>query len=222
MIGGLQNTTRDTIVSRVQCQWDLDMTFLLNRRNVLTAAGAMVAPAAMAKTEGKIELLAEGVVPFVPTAFILSPTAPAIPPQVLQAILAGVLQARIRVIYPSSKKRDILTVHVYLAGPTDPLPLLSSPPTTVPPTISIFEIQVEEVVISLAKRSFVAAGLVVSNRVVSPFGDLTGLAAVVSAGFASTGTTTFTMLGGIVAGSHASYAPAGAGFLNVSKEAKDD
>jgi hypothetical protein len=160
------------------------------------------------------ELVAEAAVPL---NFVLSPAAPNIPADVFQQLQAGTLQARQRTTYNPS--RNILTVWIFTSGPNDPLPTPSGslPQPVAPRTISLFEIAPEAILHSnTPSPNILFAGRIVSNSVTSPFGSLTGATAAVLMGYDPDNPGTFTMLGGTVAGSHATFSPTGRGTLRIT------
>jgi hypothetical protein len=190
------------------------------RRRFLSGAAASAALAAPALAQGnsaeaRLEFLAEGVVPFSPFPFVLSPTPPAIPPDVFALLMSGQLQARVRMRFPASRNRKILLTQVYITDPTWPIAAEQDPPQTTPPTLSLFETYIERVIVTRAPNEVLLAGTVVSNRIITPFGDLTGMASATSFGFSGEGQATLSMLGGIVAGSHATYCPIGYGRIRL-------
>lgn len=210
----------------------------VHRRSFLRGAGilALVSPAIATAHGGaspqaerrwsrrhQLSLLAEGVVPL---SFVLPP--PQIPPPPPDA---PPLEARVRVTFPIRRAAPVLAVQVFFVPEGLPvLPLPAVPPLvptspTDPVTISYFEIEVDDILLGISPvpgstaelPSFLLAGKVLSNPVLSPFGDLTGAPAVVSASYRvtspPTGDAEFIFLGGLVAGNHATVAPAGKGNL---------
>jgi hypothetical protein len=160
------------------------------------------------------EFVAEAAVPL---NFVLSPQVPNIPADIFQQLQAGTLQARQRVAFNPS--RNILTVWIFTSDPDDPLPTPSGslPPASAPRTISLFEIAPEAVLQSSSPRpNILFAGRVTSNSVTSPFGNLTGSTAAVSLGYDPANAGTFTLIGGTIAGSHATFSPTGRGTLAIT------
>jgi hypothetical protein len=191
----------------------------LRRRFLQTAGAAALAVPAHAQgnsVRARLQFLAEGVAPLSPVSFVLSPNPPAIPPDVYAQLVAGTLQARVRARYPARRNNRVLRTQVYLAPPNTPYAAEQDPPYSTPPTISLFETYVESVIYTQAPNEVVLAGTVTQTLVGTPFGDLTGLAMAASFGFSGEGSNvTFYMLGGIAAGSHASYCPIGYGALSL-------
>jgi hypothetical protein len=179
-------------------------TFL---RTAATAAGALIIPGSLSAAPGRrFELQAEGVVPL---TFVLSPAPPPIPVEIVTLILDGTLEIRQRVIYPDRKR--LASILVFVTSPTAPLGL--TPPAE--SIVSIIHVEVDDVVLSRRSVSpgFLLPGRVVATPVPSPFGDIVGCATAVSAGYLASGDTTFTMLGGTVAGSHTTWSPVAFGRI---------
>ena len=151
----------------------------------------------------------------VPLASILSPGAPSIPADILAQLQAGTLQARERVAY--NPARNILTVWGFLATPSAPLPSTVLPSPLPPTTISMYEIAPEAILQSASpKPHLLFAGRVVTNSVVSPFGNLTGSLAAVTVGYDPATPSAFTAFGVTVGGSHSLLAPTGIGSLRLT------
>jgi hypothetical protein len=160
------------------------------------------------------EFVAEAVVPL---NFVLSPALPNIPAEIFQQLQAGTLQARQRTTY--SPSRNILTVWIFTSNPQDPLPTPSGslPQPVAPRTISLFEMAPEAILhSSTPSPNILFAGRITSNTVTSPFGNLTGATAAITLGYDTDEPGTFTMLGGTVAGSHATFSPTGRGTLRIA------
>jgi hypothetical protein len=160
------------------------------------------------------EFVAEAAVPL---NFVLSPALPNIPAQIFQQLQSGDLQARQRTTYDPS--RNILTVWIFTSNPNDPLPTPSAnlPQPLAPRTITLFEIAPEAILQSNSPTpNILFAGRVVTNSVTSPFGNLTGGTAAITLGYDPDEPGTFTMLGGTVAGSHATFSPTGRGVLRIA------
>lgn len=216
----------------------MDTGLFGNRRSFLTSAGllALTAPAAMARPSRRsmpepaewwhrrngFVLLAEGVVPL---SFVL-------PPPDLTGIPSG-LEARLRLTFPVGMTKYLLTFQVFLVPEGLPfLPLPVAPPLVPsspddPVTISYGEVHVEDVLLGTSPvagtsdklPSFAISGMVISNSIKSPFGDLTGAPCTVSASYKTTtpatGAADFVMLGVMAAGSHTTIAPTGKGSLVI-------
>jgi hypothetical protein len=151
----------------------------------------------------RFQLFAEGTV----SDFSLVWPAPEVPPLPPETLL------RIRVEFPVQGK-DILEFRTFVAPVSDPsLPVF---------IVTFFRMRVDKIGLSDTPfPNFGLFGQVIDNPVVdnpnhSPFGDLTGHIGTAYGGFDTTGDqTTFTLLGGQAAGSHASAVPTATGSLHI-------
>ena len=151
----------------------------------------------------RFQLFAEGTV----TDFSLVWPAPQIPP-----LPPGTL-VRVRVEFPIHG-HDILEFHTFVAAENAPdQPLL---------IVTLFHMRVDKIGLSETPApNFGLFGQVIDNPVVdnpdhSPFGDLTGRVAIIYAQFDTPGdNTTFTLLGGASAGSHATALRTATGSLHI-------
>jgi hypothetical protein len=199
------------------------MSQLLNRRSIVKLAGILPVAAGAAKAgdsrsrQFKVELFAEGVIPVLGWPFIAPP--PPLPPEILEEIVAGRLEGRLRATLSSkNRNRKILVAQVYLAPPSSPLGAAQDPPYTTPPTTALFEMDAQEVIVTGWPKTLVVAGVVIADRVISPYGPFQGRSAAVTFGFAGEGRTEFTMFGVTVAGNHVAYCPAAIGSLHVRRD----
>jgi len=188
-----------------------------SRRNVLKSAGAFACIAASAGTStaqssGQPEIeqfQAEGVIP---VSFVLAPQPPPLTPDLAAAIVAGALEIRQRLTFTPGTM--ILKGQIYITPPDAPMPLPADPPTTLPPTISLVNMAVERIWYGQKPKSLLLAGSVLSNPVVSPFGDTTGKLVAVSMAYDESSTPAkFIMMGLTVAGDHTVASPSGVGTL---------
>ena len=188
-----------------------------------------------AMDSGHIRFIAEGVVPL---NFILSP-APVdfsqLPPWLAGGLMNGSIEVRQRMTFRGQGPgKDVLSIQVYCIDASAPLPLPEAPPVIAIPqsnpgdivTISLFLTQIEDLEVSnYPSPNFSLIGKGVKMIVPSPFGNLVGASAVYTAGVTAyrDGTATFTMLGGSVAGSHATYSPQAEGaFYFRGPQMKDE
>jgi hypothetical protein len=197
-----------------------------SRRTFLRSAGllAVSSPLALAGGMGRVvskhfEMLAEGVID---PRFVLPPVDLPLPPG---------LEFRARYMFPIARTRNVLGLQVFVAPDNLPLPLPEAPLLTEPATISYFEVRIDDIqfgtspVAGVSHRlaAFVLSGRTISNPVLSPFGDLTDAPTAWWSSFEitdqDTGAADFTFLGGAVAGSHATVAPAGKGFIRFGRPA---
>jgi hypothetical protein len=185
---------------------------MLTRRRFVTsaatAAGALgFAEFADARDSARLRIRAEGVIPL---TGVIAPVPAPIPPDVLEAVLAGHLEFRQQVVYPV--RRGALEVRVFISTPgAPPVGDLAPAPESI---VSVFRIRPRRIsVANDPEPAFVVLGTVAANPIVSPFGDLTGRLAAISAGFISYGDTALTMLGGFVAGSHSTWSPVATGVV---------
>ena len=183
-----------------------------NRRAFLRGLGAVgvgslfcsrPAIADSARYAQRFQLLAEGTV----TDFSLVWPAPQIPP-----LPPGTL-VRVRVEFPIHGG-DILEFHTFVASENAPQqPLL---------IVTLFRMRVDKIALSETPApNFGLFGQIIDNPVVdnpnhSPFGDLTGRVGMSYGQFDATGdNTTFSLLGGAAAGSHASALRTATGSLHI-------
>ena len=165
--------------------------------------GAIPAQAASANFAHRFQISAAGSV----TDFSLVWPAPQIPPLPPATIL------RIRINFPIDGK-DILEWQTYLAADNAlDQPLLM---------LTLYHLRVDSIGVSdTPAPNFGLFGQIIDNPVVdnpnhSPFGDLTGRVGIVYGQFDAPGdNTTFTLLGGAAAGSHASAITTATGFLHI-------
>lgn len=184
-----------------------------NRRAFLKGLGALGAGtlfysqpafAGSARYADRFQLFAEGTV----TDFSLVWPAPQIPPLPPGTIV------RVRVEFPI-QGQDILEFRTFVASESAPdQPLL---------VVTLFHMRVEKIALSEAPApNFGLFGQIIDNPVVdnpnhSPFGDLTGRVGIAYAQFDAPGdNTTFTLLGGAAAGSHASALRTATGYLHIN------
>lgn len=120
---------------------------------------------------------------------------------------------RIRIEFPV-RRRDVLEAMTFLA-PADA-------PDTPLFVVTLFRMRVDKIALSgTPAPNFGLFGQVIDNPVVdnpnhSPFGDLTGHVTVMCGQFDAPGDhTTFTLLGGAAAGSHASAVRTATGSLHI-------
>lgn len=149
------------------------------------------------------QLFAEGTV----TDFSLVWPAPEVPPLPPGTIL------RVRIAYPV-RPHGLLEFHTFVAAeqaPEQPLAI-----------ITLFHMRVDNIGLSRTPApNFGLFGQIVDNPVVdnpnhSPFGDLTGRLQMIYGEFDRPGDqTTFTLLGGAAAGSHATALRRATGSLNI-------
>jgi hypothetical protein len=177
-------------------------------KTAAAAAGAMMLPDGLAAAPARrFEVQAEGVVPL---TFVLSPSPPPIPVEIVTLILDGTLEIRQRLTYPTRKQ--LASILVFVTAPTAPLGLRPAAEAIV----SIIHLDVDDVVLSgrrAVSPGFLLSGRVVATPVPSPFGDIVGCAMAVSGGYLGSGDTTFTMLGGTVAASHTTWSPVAFGRI---------
>ena len=185
---------------------------LHNRRAFLKGVGALGAVsvvaarssyAAPARYAHRFQLFAEGTV----TDFSLVWPVPDVPPLPPGTVL------RVRVNFPVDQG-DILKFQTFLASedaPSEPLAI-----------ITLFHQRVDKINLSATPAPhFGLFGQIIDNPVVdnpnhSPFGDLTGRVAMSFAEFDAPGdATTFTLLGGVAAGNHASALGTATGSLHI-------
>jgi hypothetical protein len=186
----------------------------VNRRGLLLGAAATTFAAALAgqaEEERKIRsLVAEGIA----TADTVVGQAPLILPQpIINALMNG-SQLRVRIEYPDPRKTA--TFYGFVAGPNDPLPLPSLALGD-PRIFTVLRFEVQETLVAFSPQpTFTMLGRVAEETIPSPFfSGLLGRVAGITAGFQNEGQTTFTMLGGFVAGSHASYARVAYGTIEL-------
>jgi hypothetical protein len=222
----------------------------VNRRSFLAATGllALATPGAVADPEKKLPglmrgsqligrgsstsgwwharnglvLLAEGVLPL---DYVLPP--PPVPGDIS-------LEARLRVSFPSGTAKNLLAFQIFLvptgvAGvPWPVVPPLVPANENDPVTISYSEARIDDIQFATSPvvgteaklPTFTISGEILSNEVPSPFGNLTGAACIVTAGFDirnASGETDFIMLGVAVPGNHTSIAPECQGTLLMKR-----
>jgi hypothetical protein len=186
----------------------------VNRRGLLLGAAATTFAAALPgqdEEKRKIRsLVAEGIA----TADTVVGQAPLILPQAIIDALMNGSQLRVRIEYPDPRKTA--TFYGFLAGPADPLPL---PRLALgdPRIFTVLRFEVQETLVAFSPQpAFTMLGRVAEETIPSPFfSGLLGRVAGITAGFQNEGQTTFTMLGGFVAGSHASYARVAYGTIDL-------
>jgi hypothetical protein len=151
----------------------------------------------------RFQLFAEATV----TDFSLIWPTPQIPPLPSGAIV------RVRLEFPING-HDILEWHTFIASENAPdQPLL---------VVTLFHMRIDQIGLSETPApNFGLFGQIIDNPVVdnpnhSPFGDLTGRVQMVSGEFDAPGdNTTFTLLAGATAGSHASAVRTATGSLHI-------
>jgi hypothetical protein len=138
-------------------------------------------------------------------AWVLPPAVSTLPPG---------LEFRARYTYPAADDDDLLDVQVFLTGTGAPTGLPIAPGSL----ISHFRIQVDRFQVSrLPEPNLLITGTVRSVPVPSPFGAIVGRLVAITGGFTEGATTTFTMLGGPVAGSHSTILPAATGSITFAR-----
>lgn len=170
--------------------------------------------------------MAEGIVPF---SYVLPPPQIVLPPN------TPPMEARVRITFPVGRGKYRLAVQVFLVPEGLPVLPLPEPPPLVPQkpedpvTISYSEIEIDDLkfgespIAGTDRRlpSLQFSGHVLTNPVLSPFGDLAGAPATFSTAYeivdAQLGTADFIFCGGIVAGSHATVAPTAKGYLHLPR-----
>lgn len=212
---------------------DAKSLFSANRRGFLTRAGGLVAASTALPLAGgspprpKVHILAEGAVGF--NTIVPEPNLTGIPVEILQQIMSGALQIRQRVTFPTTEDKDedndgVLSIQVFIVPSSAPLPLPTPPPVPPSPdepmTISLFEVQVDRVLLSARPAPNLAIlGEVISAPVPSPFGEIVGRQAGFGVGYDGTGEqVSFVMLGGFVAGSHSTWSLTAAGSLVIGRQ----
>ncbi|MEK7406555.1 MAG: PKD domain-containing protein [Acidobacteriota bacterium] len=160
------------------------------------------------------EFMAEAVVQ---PNFLLTPTPPQFPPDLVAAISAGQLEIRARMTYSPAQK--LLTVHVFLVPGGSPLPLPAAPPTTTPPTLALGTGKIESILISQkpAPNVLMTGAIVSTPVIVSSFGDLNGYGYALSFGYTPGTPAKFTCLTSSIAGSHTNYFPTAVGTLKFKE-----
>lgn len=188
-----------------------------SRRNFLSGAGAFAcigasAGLSSAQDSGQpeiVQFLAEGVVP---VAFVLAPQPPPMAPDLAAAIAAGTMEIRQRLTFTPGTM--ILKGQIYVAPPDAPMLSPADPPPTLPPTLSLFNIAVERIWYGQKPKFLLLAGSVLSNPVVTPFGDTTGRLVAISTAYDDSGTSTkFVMMCLTVVGGYTVASPSGVGTL---------
>ena len=185
--------------------------FLLRGSAAAIAAGAAFAAseavAAPSRYAQSLKMIAEGTVdpPWVLTLLPFDPST--LPP----------FEVRARYTFPVAGK-DVLEGYVWFVVPGG---------GEIP--ISLFNVAVEAVSITqatgfvdeeLAPAGTIAMlGKVISNPVTSPFGDLTGRSIAIASGFGfdQDGAAQFRLLGGPIAGSHATFVAEAEGELVIKR-----
>lgn len=178
----------------------------------IVGAALPLAPAAMAagiprRLAESLSLTANGTVDLAYVVFNPNnpPTIPPLPP---------VLEVRGRFQFPYMD-RDILETFVYVAP-------VGAPDTVVSP-VSLFYSRIDHAQVAMPRSpgdlySLALLGSVIANPVTSPFGELAGLPTAVSCGFDQPGTaTTFELMGGPVAGNHATFLPLAQGSCEIKR-----
>jgi hypothetical protein len=166
------------------------------------AAPQAVASADSRSARGRpVALVAEGTGD---AAWVLPPAVPPLPPGV---------EFRARYTYPAADDDDLLDVQVFLTGTGAPTGLPIAPGSL----ISHFRMRVDRFQVSRQPEpNLLITGTVKSTPVPSPFGAIAGRLVAITAGFTEGATTTFTMLGGPVAGSHATFLPVATGSITFA------
>lgn len=187
-------------------------TSIPTRRSFLTGLGALgagslfwgrPAMADSAKYAHRFQLFAEGTVD---DLSLIWPT-PQFPP-----LDAGLI-VRVRIQFPVTP-HDLLEWRTFVASETAPgQPLV---------VVTLLRVRVDDINLSTTPApNFAMFGQVIDNPVVnnpdhSPFGDLTGRIQVIGGQFDTPGdNTTFTLLGGMAAGSHAGALRTARGSLRI-------
>ncbi len=232
-----------------RAKFSVNPVFSGNRRAFLKSAGLLAVatpmvvsarstppPAASEWWHGQnaFRILAEGVIQNIP----VDPPIPwVLPPMDTDPTKEGIqppeipdgYEVRLRVVFPVGRTRDLLAVQIYAVPVGLPLPLTEAPVPEPPGTISYYTAEVTHVqagespVPGSAARlpSLLVAGKVLSNPVLSPFGDLTGSPCTVSASFYITdpvgAKAGFVLLSAACAGNHVSFAPSGSGMLVLKR-----
>jgi hypothetical protein len=186
----------------------------MNRRLFLGAAATLTPGLIHA---GRVDqrkirsLVAEGVA--TPDT-VLGKQALTLPPDLVAALQAGA-QIRIRLEYP--RRRDLLMFYGFVAGPGDPPAPLTNLPENDPRIFTILALEIDHTLVSMyPEPTFGMFGRTIAEPKPSPFfPNLTGRIAGVSGGFGNEGETSFSMLGGINAGDHATYARVARGSIDL-------
>ncbi|MCC7375539.1 MAG: hypothetical protein IT581_12860 [Verrucomicrobiales bacterium] len=186
------NTPTQTVLTEPS-----DRRKFLRRMGGLGAAASAVAAsrsafAGSSEFAHRFQLTAEGTVDDF-TLVWPAPTLPQLPDGTI---------IRVRIQFPVNG-RDIVEWSTFLAPANAPSQSLA--------VLTLFHLGVEKIILSDEPTpNFCLAGRVLDNPIIdnpnhSPFGDLTGHAGMIYGGFDKPGNqTTFTLLGGAAAGSHAS------------------
>lgn len=220
-----------------------------NRRAFLKSAGLLAVATPMAVSarstpppaasewwhgQNAFRILAEGVIPNIP----VDPPIPwVLPPMDTDPIAEGIqppaipdgFEPRLRAAFPVGRTRNLLAVQIYVVPIGSPLPLPAAPAPEPPGTISYYTAEVTHVQVgespvpgSAARLpSLLVTGKVLSNPVLSPFGDLTGSPCMLSTSFYITDPVAakaeFVLLSAACAGNHVSFAPSGGGMLVLKR-----
>ncbi len=168
-----------------------------------SAAPLAVGSAGSRSAPGRpIALVAEGTGD---AAWVLPPAVPPLPPG---------LEFRARYTYPAADDDDLLDLQVFLTWTGAPTGLPIAPGFL----ITHLRIQVDRFQVSrLPEPNLLITGTVRSVPVPSPFGATVGRLVAITGGFAEGATTTFTMLGGPVAGSHSTTLPSATGSITFAR-----
>lgn len=153
---------------------------------------------------GRVRFTAEG---RADGRFVLPPAVPEPPPG---------LEWRARLAFPVGGK-DVLDAQVLLAP--------VGAPSGVPPVfvVSQFRMRVDRFERSaVPEPNFSFSGKVIETPVPSPFGPIVGRLTSVTGGYTGGPDATFTLLGGPVAGSHATFLPVATGALVVDGDCGED
>jgi hypothetical protein len=117
---------------------------------------------------------------------VSAPTAPNIPPDVLNAIQAGALDIHQVLVYSSAQRTIDQGSYIVPGGSPAPYPNLSSAAL-----VDHYVIQVDSATAGQAHGPSVAmVGHVVSNDMPTPFGDITGAEVTLTFGYQGSGAST--------------------------------
>lgn len=184
-----------------------------SRRAVLLGSGAAAAATVLRATPvvtRKVRyLLAEGVAEL-DSVIAEQPLIDILDAGTVAAVQGGFVEIRVRWTYPV--RRNVAVFTGFVALPGSPMPI--DTPASV---FTVLELEVYDTLVSATpENTFGLFGRFLREPVPSPyFPNLEGRIAAVTAGFENEGETSFKLVGGIAAGSHATYARHAKGVIEL-------
>lgn len=151
----------------------------------------------------------------VPVSGLQSAVTPAIPANVLASLAGGALEIREQITWSAPTTGNAtLKVDGFLVAPGSPNP---TPPAGQTSPILSYIVRIDQTTFSSTPAPSVTfIGTVLTNDVVSPFGNLIGATVIISTGYSGSSPVTFSNVVVLLPGVGTIYAPSATGVLTLA------